>query len=226
MSGIIKAGQWHKGTAETLQSVAFNFEDMSHQARNYLEAVRSEAARILAEAKRQAQMVAEAARQQGRQAAMEEAERGAEARLQQKLHSALPALEQAVTSIRQAQQAWLKHWEQQTVRLAVAIAERVIRRQLQQTPEITRDLVREALELALGGGRVRLHLHPQDYEAIEKQLPAIAAQIHPLAAADIVADPEIRPGGCRVTTEFGTLDQQIESQLARIEEELTDAAVL
>ena len=33
--------------------------------------------------------------------------------------------------------------------------------------------------------------------------------------------PAITPGGCRVETRFGTIDQQFETQLARIEEELT-----
>jgi len=36
-----------------------------------------------------------------------------------------------------------------------------------------------------------------------------------------VADPDITPGGCRVDTQFGSIDQQLETQLARIEEELT-----
>jgi flagellar assembly protein FliH len=38
----------------------------------------------------------------------------------------------------------------------------------------------------------------------------------------IVADESITAGGCRVDTEFGSLDQQLEAQLARITEELLD----
>ena len=46
--------------------------------------------------------------------------------------------------------------------------------------------------------------------------------------AEITADATISRGGCRVETRFGTIDQQFESQLKRIEEELTGepAAVL
>ncbi|MFQ5550985.1 MAG: FliH/SctL family protein [Gemmatimonadales bacterium] len=40
-------------------------------------------------------------------------------------------------------------------------------------------------------------------------------------AIDIVADSAVSPGGCFVETEFGNIDQQFETQLARIEEELT-----
>jgi flagellar assembly protein FliH len=42
-----------------------------------------------------------------------------------------------------------------------------------------------------------------------------------LAGAELSGDPQISPGGCRVETQFGTIDQQFESQLKRIEEELT-----
>ena len=130
-------------------------------------------------------------------------------------------MEQAVAELRQSQHAWLKHWERQTVHLACAIAARIVRRELAQSPDITLDLVREALELATGGSRVRLHLNPQDHRAVSEQLPALLTRLQELAPAEVVADPEISPGGCRVVTEFGWVDQQIESQLARIEEELT-----
>ena len=41
-----------------------------------------------------------------------------------------------------------------------------------------------------------------------------------LAPSAIVADDAVSPGGCCVKTKFGVIDQQIESQLRRIEEEL------
>ena len=39
-------------------------------------------------------------------------------------------------------------------------------------------------------------------------------------AAEVVADGGVTPGGCRVESRFGLIDQQIESQLKRIEDEL------
>ena len=36
----------------------------------------------------------------------------------------------------------------------------------------------------------------------------------------VIADETVSRGGCRVHTEFGVIDQQIESQLMRIETEL------
>ena len=41
-----------------------------------------------------------------------------------------------------------------------------------------------------------------------------------LGKVRIIADGAISAGGCRVDTEFGSLEQQLEQQLARIAEEL------
>ena len=38
--------------------------------------------------------------------------------------------------------------------------------------------------------------------------------------AEIIAEASVSPGGCRVETRFGTIDQTFEAQLARVEEEL------
>ena len=41
-----------------------------------------------------------------------------------------------------------------------------------------------------------------------------------LGEPQIVADATVSPGGCRVETRFGSIDQTFEAQLARVEEEL------
>lgn len=219
MTGIIKASR--KAAGDGQSSVAFNFEDLTDKANQYLDSVRRQAAKILTDAKQQAQEVEQRAREAGRQAALRQAEQSVEGKFNERLQTVMPALEQAVLALRESEQAWLNHWERQTVRLACAIAERVVRREIARTPEITLQLVREALELANGSARLRLHLNPQDHATLAGQVAALVACLQHLAPAEIVADPKISPGGCRVTTEFGSIDQQIETQLARIEEELT-----
>jgi len=64
-------------------------------------------------------------------------------------------------------------------------------------------------------------LHPADHQALAPQVESLVAELSSLGAAEIVAGPEITRGGCRVETRFGVIDQQVEAQLARIEEELT-----
>ena len=66
-----------------------------------------------------------------------------------------------------------------------------------------------------------MHLHPQDYKKLGAQVRALTEAMSGLGDAEVTADATIERGGCRVETRFGTIDQQFESQLKRIEEELT-----
>ena len=72
----------------------------------------------------------------------------------------------------------------------------------------------------MGSGRLRLLLNPCDFETLGDRTEQLANEFSNLAPTDIVADESVDPGGCLVVTEFGKLDQNIEIQLKRIEEEL------
>jgi flagellar biosynthesis/type III secretory pathway protein FliH len=101
------------------------------------------------------------------------------------------------------------------------MAERIIRRQLEREPEITLQWIREALQMAAGAADVALHLNPADHTLLGSRAKQLAQSLSGLAPTTIVADPAVSPGGCVVQTRLGRIDQQIESQLARIQEELT-----
>lgn len=213
MPTIIRATDHNCGT----HGVVFNFDDMATQAQSYLDKLRAEAARIVEKAQQDADAVRTAAEREGRRAGMQ----AVEAMVQKQLATVLPALTQVIQDIQRAKQAWLRHWEACAVHVAAAIAERIIRRRLPELPEVTLTLVREALDLAAGHCRLRIHINPADQKALGNQVEMVVRELSALTHAEVVADPEITTGGCRVETEFGIIDQQIETQLARIEEELT-----
>lgn len=216
MAGIIKAAGRSEPAAKGALR-AFHFDDVG---RSYLDRVRSEAARIIAEAREEAAKIKAKATEDGRQAAIQAAQTSLAKRLDQQLQSVLSALNQAAQSIAHSRHAWQQHWEQHTVELATAIASRICRGQLTRRPEITLDWIREALELAAGNAEIVLRLHPDDDTALASHAETIAKQLTGAAPLKIIADESIGPGGCRVETQFGTLDQQLEAQLARIQEEL------
>jgi flagellar assembly protein FliH len=218
MAGIIKAGTRtapHEGAA----AVAFQFDDMSSA---YLSKVRSEAEGIIKKARDEAARIRTQAMEEGRKAALQAVEATLKAKIEQQLASLIPALKQAVTQILDARQSWQRHWEQHALRVASAIASRIVRREIDKVPLITLDLVREALNLAAGNERITLRLHPDDQATLGDRASKLAQELGSLAEVRVVADPAISPGGCRVDTEFGSIDQQLEAQLARITEELLD----
>ena len=216
MAGIIKAS----GTADAAVKAplkAFHFDDVGQA---YLGRVRQEAAELIAQAKKEAAQIKAKATEEGRQAAIQAAQASLKTRLDQHLGEILTGLRQAVVQIEQSRQAWQQHWEQHAVQLAVAIAARVCRRELSRHPEISLAWIREALALAGNHSQIVLRLHPDDHTALAPHIDKLKSELTALGAVKIVADQAISAGGSRVDTEFGSLDQQLESQLARITEEL------
>jgi flagellar biosynthesis/type III secretory pathway protein FliH len=207
-------------SGRTVRAVAFDFTDMRGQADGYLTTVRHEAAKIVQQAHQQAEQIRRQAEAAGRHAAEKAIERILDEKVAKQMETLLPALRKLVTEIKDAKGQWLDEWEHSAVHVAAAMAERIIRRQLDRQPEIQLELVREALELAAGSAEVTLHLNPADHEHLGPQATRLAEALSPLAPATVVADPSISPGGCRVETKHGQIDQQIESQLRRIEQEL------
>lgn len=208
-----------------IQGVAFNFEDLTSRANAYLEQVRAQATKILTDAKREAaalqKKAEEEARAKGLAAAKREADQAVQKQVGQQVATLLPALKQVVDDLQQSKLAWLKHWENSAVHLATAIAERVIRHEVAQRPEIPLTLVREALELAAGSPKVRIHLHPADCAGLGTHVQTLAKELAGMAPMELVPDPEVEQGSCRVDTEYGVIDQRFSAQLARVEEELT-----
>lgn len=202
------------------QSVAFNFDDLASEAEAYLKRVRAQAEQIVAKAAQEAIAVRKAAEAEGRQAGMKTIETMIDQKMAKQLETVLPALRAAVAEIEQSKHAWLGHWEKEVVHLAAAMAARVCRKEAIRDPQVTLNLLKEALELAGSNASVRILLDPDDHAALAHQVDSLVKEFSRIASAAVVADPHISRGGCRVETEFGMIDQQFESQLARMEEEL------
>jgi flagellar assembly protein FliH len=224
MATIIKAGHAPVDSA-TVRPIAFNYDDVVINATSQLEKVRQQAGQILAEARREADVLKKQAQQQGRAAAEAEARKKIaleiKNQLEQQMTTLRPALENAIAQIATAKVACTRQWEQNMVRLATGIAACVIRQQVATQPKITLSLVREALELAVGSQRIRVRMSPADRDALEDQVQQLVAQLEQVGTTEIVADPAIEAGSCVVDTEFGQIDQQWQTQLRRIEEELS-----
>jgi flagellar assembly protein FliH len=221
MATIIKTHEPQRPSGTALRAVAYDLTDMAAQAENYLGSVQGQAAEIVEQAKREAEAIRQQAEAAGRRAAEQAIERILDEKVAKQMKTLTPALQAAAKQVEDAKQAWLRHWERTAVDLAVAIAGRLVRGEIQRRPEIRAAWIREALELAAGSGDVTIRLNPADQETLAGHVKLLSAAFAPLAKVVVVADELISPGGCRLVTEFGAIDQQIETQLERVKEELS-----
>ena len=108
--------------------------------------------------------------------------------------------------------------EADTIQLALAIARRVLRRQLAIDPEALHGLVLGALEKLEGQEISRLRVHPAHAALVGGCLEQVSAG----TKVEIVADSSREVGGVMFETQRGNLDASIESQLQEIERGLAD----
>lgn len=221
MATIIKTTSKTIASGTPLRHMVYDLNEFSEQADEYLDRVRSEAAKIVLQAKDDAERVRSQAEQAGRRAAEEAVEKILDEKVARQMTTLTPALESAIEKIVDSRADWQRHWEQSAVDLACRLAGRIVRRELSREPQIALEWIREALELAGGAAEVTIRLNPGDLETLRNQVEHLAQIISPAAKAQIIGDPAVTPGGCRVETQFGSIDQQLETQLLRIREELS-----
>ena len=108
--------------------------------------------------------------------------------------------------------------EAETVELALAIARKVLKRELHVDPSAIEGIARAALD-RLGAREVlRVRVAPASHAALERML----ASIGPAGAIELEADATLEAGGVIVETRRGALDASIDGQLDEIAQGLTD----
>lgn len=168
----------------------------------------------LAEEKRRA---FEAGREQGRQAERE-AQSGSQAEAErQRAQQAAELLH----SFTQERDRYLGAVEQEVVKLALAVAARILRREAQMDPLLLTGAVRVALGQLSSSTKVRLLVPPAEHELWTE---AIALVPNLAVKPAVVSGQGMRLGDCVIETELGSVDLGVRSQLGEIERGFFDRA--
>ncbi|MEO8368119.1 MAG: FliH/SctL family protein [Candidatus Solibacter sp.] len=108
--------------------------------------------------------------------------------------------------------------EADLVQLSLAIARRVLRREIAIDPEALHGLILGALEKLSGQEITRVRVHPSHAALLTESL----RQNNAGAKVDVIADPGREVGALIFETTRGNLDASVESQLQEIERGLAD----
>jgi flagellar assembly protein FliH len=159
-----------------------------------------------------------AGREQGRDEGRteeRERERGAQAALTHAMEERRKVERtQLIESFDQARQRYVHDIESEVVRLALAVAARVLRREAQMDPLLLSGAVRVALGQLAASTRVRLKVPGDDLELWRE---AIALVPNPGVRPEVITGEGMRLGDCVVETELGTVDLGVRAQLNEIE---------
>ncbi len=105
--------------------------------------------------------------------------------------------------------------------LATSIARKILGRELEFHPDAVVQIVRQALsEKARQRREIYLRVHPDDLELLRQSKPQLLEILSRTKEIGIRDDPEVQRYGVIIETDAGTIDAQLDTQLAVFEKVL------
>lgn len=179
----------------------------SHEARKIIDDALADAKKIKKEAEALLNRVQEEMEKKKKQGFEEGREEGL-AQVSELLFAAIDTKEKMFQGV-----------ESDAVKLVYDIAEKVLGTELQQRETAILDLIREALHVAVGQ-KIVILVNPQDYDKIKNTQTSLIQALDSSKTIQIRMDEKVKPLGCLIETEIGTIDAQLETQLGAIKKAL------
>jgi type III secretion protein L len=113
----------------------------------------------------------------------------------------------------------LSETEQDILRLAIKLAEKIIGREIKIDRSTVVDIVSNALRNAKRQDKLTIRVSQTDYSTVQEKFVELS-QSSRTSYVDIVPDPRVTLGGCIIESEVGTIDARLETQLRALEKAL------
>jgi len=155
---------------------------------------------------------------EARAAALREGEAAGRARAAAETQPVMDRLARSIDDMAQLRPRLRREAEGDMIKLSLAIARRVLRREMSVDPGAMHGLVLGALEKLQSQEIHRVRVHPSRAAAVD----ACLRQNLPGTQVEVVGDPAREPGAVIFETTHGNLDASIDCQLQEIERGLTD----
>ncbi len=155
---------------------------------------------------------------EAREAGRAEGESKARAEAKEEVRATIERLANAIAELDHYRGQLLRQTETDAVRLSIAIARRVLRRELTVDPAAIEGLVRAALERLQSQESCRVRMHPDFVPALRDCVERTGME----SRVEIIPDAAQEPGAAVFETSRGSLNASIDSQLKEIERGLAD----
>lgn len=155
---------------------------------------------------------------QAKQAGFEDGKQKARQEAAGEVTAALDRLAQKLNEVASLRSKMRLSAEIDIVKLGLAIAQRILRRELTTDPETIHGLVHAALQKIQNRDILRIRVYPAGAEALKTSLARAGAA----PAIQVVADPTLKTGDLLFETSVGELDASVETQLQEVERGLAD----
>jgi len=128
----------------------------------------------------------------------------------------LQRLESLIKSLDRIREEIYKKAEEEILELSVAIAKKILRRELELNRSSILQLVREAIRRLTEEDIIKIYLSFEDFELVKRHREELLRELGDSKNLIISPTQEVSPGGCFVETEFAQVDARLETQLEAV----------
>lgn len=186
--------------------------DARQQAAMIVESSRKEAQRIVSEAEKTAAEIVSKARTDGYTEGYETGLAAANQQMRQHIET----LAEIVANASLDKMAIIREAEAEIISLVIDVARKVIRREITIDRSVVVRLVEGALQKVGGQVALRIRVNPDDFDLVNAYWKEREGSYDQTGHVEVIADKRVKHGGCVIDTQGGTIDAQIDAQLAEI----------
>jgi len=141
----------------------------------------------------------------------------------QRIEPLISTIKEALIQLKAIREETYRQLENELVELALAIAQKIICREIATDKETVVCVAREALAKVDDPGNVKIKMNPSDLEFINQTKYQLSNLIPDVTKVTFEAEESIQSGGCIIETELGEIDARIEKQLQAVKESFLGA---
>jgi flagellar biosynthesis/type III secretory pathway protein FliH len=141
-----------------------------------------------------------------------------------RLAGAIDALESAAAIVRENQARYIGALEDNLAALAVCVAKQIIARDVRTSPEITAELIRNAIAEFPIDEPLRIRVNPIDLSAMSLARDGEATRVVSRPEISWLPDARVSSGGCVVEGRERIMDGRVDAALERAYRRLTNTA--
>ncbi len=190
------------------------------EAESFIIKAEQEAKKIIDEAKKRATDIEKEASQNGYEKGYKEGyqkgQKEAVQKVQKEAEEIYKSAKQVLSQAEDIREDTYKDIENEILKLAVDISEKIISRQLDLVPETIVSIVRNACQTKRESKIFIIYVNPDYVEILRTKKKEIISELDFDVRIQIISDANIECGGCRVENESGFIDATINTMLKKI----------
>ncbi len=120
----------------------------------------------------------------------------------------------------------LEETEAQIIEIVITIARKVVKTISETQKRVVYDNITEALKRLKGRAEITIRVNTEDLQMTTKHKKEFIQMVEGIEQVRILEDNSVDKGGCIITTDFGSIDARISSQLSEIEAKIKEISPL